>query len=156
MSKLLYGIITAGFCGTDLWCKSRVEKELSKGEEREICQNKVVLRRVHNKGMVLNFGEQHPEIVRVLSGIVCGMIGVFSIHEWFRGQCVWRKLGAAFTLAGAVSNTYDRFARKYVVDYFGFKTKWKKFSQITFNLGDMFIFLGSILLLITELFGKRK
>lgn len=59
-------------------------------------------------------------------------------------------------MGGALSNVYDRVVRKKVVDYFGFKTKWKKFSNITFNLGDLFIFAGTLLYMVTAMFHRRK
>ena len=156
MAKILYGVITAALAGTDLWCKSYAEEHIEKGEEKEILGGKVVLRKAHNKGMAMNVGEKRPEIVRAISGIACVLIGIYSVVVWFKDRCPWKKLGAALTLAGAISNTCDRFARKYVVDYFGFKTKWEKLNRITFNLADMFIFLGSGVLFVAGLSGCKR
>lgn len=156
MKNLLFGILTAALTGTDLWCKSYIEEHFEKGEEKEICDGKIVVRKSHNKGMAMNVGDEHPERVRALSGVVCGVIGIYAIVVWVKEHGFWKKLGVAFTLAGAISNTYDRFVRKYVVDYFGFKTKWKKLNRITFNLADMFVFLGSGILLVAELAGCKR
>ena len=38
-----------------------------------------------------------------------------------------------------------------VVDYLGFRTKWKKITKITYNLGDLAIFLGAFLVGLGEL-----
>ena len=59
-------------------------------------------------------------------------------------------------LGGAISNLYDRFVRKYVVDYFGFRCSLKKLENITFNLADVFIFAGAAGILLTEILKKRK
>ena len=40
-------------------------------------------------------------------------------------------------VAGAWSNTFDRWFRGHVIDYVGFQTKWKKVTEITYNLGDL-------------------
>lgn len=156
MTTFLYGLITAVLTAVDLWCKSYIEKNYEKGQEKKILKDKVTLRRVHNKGMALNAGSKYPEAVRVLSGLVCGIVGVYSVFVWTKEQCPWKKLGAACTLSGAISNTYDRFVRKYVVDYFGFQTKWEKFNRVTFNLGDIFIFLGSVILVAAEIVGLKQ
>lgn len=156
MKIFSFGFITAVLAGSDLWCKHYVERNIRKGEERAILEGKVFLRKVHNKGMAFNLGDKYPKAVRILSGIVCGTAFIYSIVVWAKEQCLWKKLGVALALAGAVSNTYDRFVRKYVVDYFGFKTKWEKFNQITFNLADVFLFLGSVILVVAELSGKKK
>lgn len=156
MTTLILGGVTTLLASIDLWCKSYVEKHISKGEEKLILKEKVSVRKVYNEGMVFNLGDNHPGLIKALSGVVCGLLAVYSICVWTKGECIWNKFGAAFALSGAISNTYDRFVRKHVVDYFAFHTKWKKLSRITFNLGDMFIFLGSAILLAAELFGYKK
>lgn len=58
--------------------------------------------------------------------------------------------------AGAWSNTFDRWIRGYVIDYVGFRTKWKKITEITYNLGDFFIMAGSVFMMLSSLFRGRK
>lgn len=55
-------------------------------------------------------------------------------------------LGMALILGGGASNLFDRVKRGYVVDYLGLP----KIKNIVFNLSDLFIFLGSILILTGE------
>lgn len=143
-------------CGLDLWCKSYVEEHFKYGEEREVCDGKIFLRRVHNEGMALNIGEKKPKMIRFLTGIVCAVLTIYYVVLLRKDGNLVRKKGMTLILAGAFSNGYDRFVRKYVVDYFGFKSRWKKLSDITFNLGDLFIFLGAGILVIRELLGKKK
>ena len=70
------------------------------------------------------------------------------------------KLGFSLTLAGALSNIYDRITRHYVVDYFS--VNWGKFKKVIFNLGDLFIFLGGTIIFLHEVweslreYGRRK
>lgn len=141
---------TAVLCGVDLWCKSYAEKHLRDKEEREICSGKISLRKVHNKGMALGIGSRRPKLVRIAAGVLCAFLGVYAVIL-FRKKGDWiGKTGIMCILAGGISNCYDRFTRTYVVDYFGFRTKWKKLSDITYNLGDMFIFLGTALYLVSK------
>ena len=143
-------------CGVDLWCKAYIEKHFKSGEEQKILGGKICVRKVHNEGIAFNIGDKRPQTVRAASGIVCVILGVYYAALLRRPGNLMQKKGMTWVLAGAFSNLYDRFVRKYVVDYFGFQTKWKKVSDITFNLGDMFIFAGTIVLLIAELCGKKK
>ena len=54
----------------------------------------------------------------MLSGIVTALLVLYYVFL-FRKKGGWmRKKGIALAIAGGVSNTYDRFVRKYVVDYF--------------------------------------
>jgi len=156
MKTFLFGILTALLAGLDLRCKSYVEDHFQKGEEKTFLSEKVQLRKVHNKGMALNIGDAHPVVVRIVSGIVCVFAGIIAVSVWLNEKCIWKNAGISMVLAGAISNTYDRFVRKYVVDYFGFQTKWKKFNKVTFNLGDIFIFLGCGIWVIAEIFGSKK
>lgn len=152
-------ILTLGIallCGLDLWCKYYIEKHFTDKEEREICGGKICLRKVHNKGMALNIGEKKPQVIRVISGIICMLISVNYVLLLGKNGKLLKKTGMMWILAGAFSNCYDRFVRKYVVDYFGFRTKWEKMSRITYNLGDIFLFLGSFLYLMAELFGGKR
>lgn len=156
MINIILGAFTAFLSGIDLWCKSWVEDNMLKGEEKEICKNKIAVRKVHNKGFAMNLGDEKPEVVRNLSGIVCGIIAIYSLVVWIKDSSKLKKAGTVLALAGAISNTYDRFKRGYVVDYFGFKTKSEKFNKITFNLADVFIFVGAIFCLLAEIFRKEN
>ena len=60
-------------------------------------------------------------------------------------------LGLSLAIGGGANNFYDRAKRGYVVDYFSFRTPWKRLNQMIFNLSDLCIFLGSLLIV---LFGK--
>lgn len=156
MLAVILTLLIGTLCGIDLYLKSYIETHYKEGEEKKILGDTISVRKVHNKGMALNKGEEHPKRVRMLSGIVTALLVLYYVFL-FRKKGGWmRKKAIALAIAGGVSNTYDRFVRKYVVDYFGFCTEWKKFEKITFNLGDMFIFLGSILVVISEIFSKKR
>lgn len=150
MKNIFFSIVTAILAGTDLWLKSRVEKEFLGSDKKSICGGKVELRKCHNKGMAMSIGEKKPKLVRGVT-IASGIVGsMYVVLYGMKESCPWKKLGAAMVLAGAISNTYDRVKRKYVVDYFGFKSKWEKLNRLTFNLADMFLFAGSALMLVAE------
>ena len=61
-----------------------------------------------------------------------------------------RKLSLSLIIAGSLSNIFDRFTRGYVVDYIRIKTKGA--DKVIFNLGDIFILLGSLIMP----FGVKK
>lgn len=146
----LTGILSLGIA--DLFVKQHVEERLEKGTEKPVLGGQILLRRVHNKGFALNAFDVYPKLVKygsLAAGAVCACLGLPLFLK--KGQFV-RKSGMALVLAGAFSNLYDRFIRGFVVDYFGIRTKWKKFSDITFNLGDIFIFAGIGMLF----YGKKK
>lgn len=112
---------------------------------------------------MLNVGDRNQHLVALLSLVFSAFVtGIFAATLGRKGKGLL-KTGLALMLGGAYSNTYDRLARKYVVDYFsihlvdpqkcGSRLLRKiddKFSSIVFNLGDFGIIIGAMLLVISE------
>lgn len=139
----------------DIGIKYYIEKHVPRGKEIPICKEKILVRHVHNEGMALNFLDRYPALVKWISTGITILVAVYSMFFMRNDGQRIEKLSLAMLLGGAISNVYDRIVRKYVVDYFGFKTKWKKFSDITFNIGDLFIFAGSIGIVLISIFKKK-
>ena len=86
-------------------------------------------------------------IIKSVSGVLCGAIGAFAF-QLFQKRGQWgKKLGMTFLGAGAISNTFDRLVRGYVIDYYGFEFKNSKLSKITANLADLYVVIGSAIIL---------
>ncbi len=156
----MYLLFATGFAALiligDLLIKEYVETHFEIGEERAALDGKVLFRRVHNRGLALNALEGKPKLVKTLSAAaMCFCTGMAAAVMTQKGHWI-RKSGYICLLAGAASNLYDRFVREYVVDYIGLKTKWKKVTRITFNLGDVCIFAGILTVLLTFLKSERK
>ena len=62
-----------------------------------------------------------------------------------------QKAGLVLVLAGGISNLYDRCVRRYVVDYANLRFGFLK--KVVFNLGDLFVLAGTVLLMILQLSG---
>lgn len=154
MVYIILGIFTALLCGIDLYYKSWIEKHFREGDKEKIGNGTVEIRRVHNKGFAMNLCDKKPTFVRIFSGIICVAVGVGAFFVWKKESCPVKRIAAAFMLAGALSNTYDRMKREYVVDYIGFKTKCKKLNRLTFNLADFFIFIGAVGYAIADVFSE--
>lgn len=144
----LYG--TGILFTADQILKSYTEQNMDKGEEKALTEH-VVLRRVSNPGMCLNFLADKPGIVKGLSLAAAGTVSLFYMLALFREKGFWKKKSLSLMTAGAWSNTFDRFAKGHVVDYIGFKCKDKKLSSITYNLADFFIAAGAAFLSVISL-----
>lgn len=162
---------------TDSFIKSYIEANKEFGEETPLFDGKVIVKKVHNKGAALNLGEQKQQFVAALSLVFSAFVsGMFAAVMGRKGKRLL-KTGLALILGGAFSNTYDRLKYGYVVDYFSFclqserqeekadrKKKGsavrdglaKKFSTVVFNLSDLGIIAGSVLLVASELTGTEK
>lgn len=138
-------IIVLGIFIGDLWIKNRIEKT---DEERfPICfaGGKLILKKYHNTGAMLDMGASKRRLVTVVSVILTILISIaFVLSLGRRGNNTLR-VGLALLLGGSFSNTYDRLKRRYVVDYLSFNVKWKWLRRIVFNLSDFYIIIGSFL-----------
>ena len=143
---MIFIIIAAAIFTLDWIVKRQIDKKRNLREESRILKGKIILRKYYNKGAVLNFLERRPRVVRIVCGIMlvlfCGMFLFLLREKGNRGL----KLGAAMIIGGGANNLYDRFTKGHVVDYFSFKSRFPRLQRIVFNLSDMFIFLGAMMI----------
>lgn len=147
--------VIALIAGIDLGIKSWVEKNVPFRKDKKILGGFGILRRVHNKGMMMNFGDKHPNVVKNISVFVTLAIGIVQLVFLGMPGYIKEKVGLSLILGGAVSNTADRVKRGYVVDYFGFNSKNKKISRVTYNIGDFAIFAGGLIAILSVLGNER-
>lgn len=141
---MVYILIAAAVFAVDLLIKNHIELTKQMHEEKALPGGKVVLRRYHNEGAFLNLGEKKSALMRALSvGLTVAVFVLFVVTLTKKGNGLL-KAGLALLLGGAFSNTYDRLYRKYVVDYFSFRTGIKALDRVVFNLADFAIMIGAL------------
>lgn len=148
---MVYGMIAALLAAGDQFLKFRVEAQDPDRFPRPLegTKGKILLYRNHNAGFPFGFLENHGELVRTVPLAVTSMLaGALAAMSEKKGRTV-RKLALAVIIGGSASNLYDRYVRKYVIDYFSIQLGALK--KVVFNLGDIFVFLGSAVLLLAEL-----
>ena len=105
---------------------------------------------VINTGAAFSFFRGQVEILRWISLLVSLMLIVFV---WFTPRLtLLEQLGYGFILSGAIGNGIDRFLFGYVVDFLDFRL----INFPIFNLADVFINIGVLLLLITSFTTPQK
>jgi len=124
--------------------KQYIEENVSETEEKSLCGTGILIRKVYNKGFAFNSMDSEPEKVKKASVMTTAAIGLLTIIEAFREGHMLSKIALTFLSAGALSNTYDRVVRGKVVDYIGIKSSHKILGNITANLADIYILLGSV------------
>ena len=141
MKKILFPVGGAALFAADQIMKSYVEQNLEKGEERPLT-DRIVLRKVHNKGMCLNALDQKPALVKRLS-LVSTLIftGVYLL-TLFREKGFWIKKGLSLITAGAWSNT--------------FRFRNEKAEAVTYNLADFFVAAGSMITAAAAAFRPKR
>ena len=137
---MVYVGIVAGIFLLEFGIKTLVEKKRKLNTTKALCDGKILLRKHHNKGIVLNIGQETPRLVAWISFVLC--MGITLVALIFGKKAnKFVKSGLALLLGGAYSNTYDRLFRTYVV-------KNARLRRIVFNIADFCIMIGTILVLI--------
>lgn len=145
MKNAAYLMIIPAVFGTDVMLKKKSEEKKLPIEKEG--NDPIIWRNYHNTGAMLNFGAG-KSFVKVLSFVFTAAVTVyFIITLGHRGKNLL-KAGLALVLGGAYSNMYDRMRKDYVVDYISFRCRWKRFSNIVFNIGDFAIMAGALLAVI--------
>ena len=148
MAVLGFALLAMTIFIADLLIKNHIEHTINEGEEESLCGGKLLLRRHHNRGAILNAGQDRQGLVSVMSLVLTlGTTVLFLTTFTLKGSRML-KTGLAFLLGGAYSNTYDRLTRKYVVDYVSFPVNNKKIRNIVFNISDFCIIIGAFLIVI--------
>lgn len=149
MAILGYSFLAAAIFIADLLIKNHIERVGNEEGEKTLCGGRLLIRQYHNSGAFLNVGERRRGVVAVLSLVMTlGATVLFLVTFTCRGSRML-KTGLAFLLGGAYSNTYDRLARKYVVDYVSFPVKNQKIRNIVFNISDFCIMIGALCITLT-------
>ena len=153
---ILFFLVVLGIFVGDQILKREVEKRLKRGEEKPLLGGKLLLRRVYNKGAALNLLDEKPGLVRRISEVIGVGLLILDLIIFRKKGRFLEKAGLAFLTGGALSNAWDRTIRGKVIDYFGFKTRWAKVTDITYNIADIFIFVGSFLAVIGTMINGKK
>lgn len=153
---MAYAALIAFLAAGDLGFKWLIERQKSGEFPRPLKHTggKILLYRNHNAGFPFGFLKQYGELVRLfpmaVTSALGGVLGYLLQQPGKRAQ----KLGLAFVIGGSLSNLYDRFIRRYVVDYFSFQ--FGALKKVVFNLGDLFVFLGSGLLMALQIAAEIR
>ena len=138
----------------DMAVKQYIEENVSEKEEKNFCGTKVLIRKVYNKGFAFNSMDSEPDKVKKASVITTAVILMLTLAESFREGHKVTKTAWTLLSAGAISNTYDRIVRGKVVDYIGIRSDHKILGDVTANLADVYILIGSVLMWMRRI-GKR-
>lgn len=142
MFTIMGGLFVVLLC-FDMGIKQYMESTCKEKEERETVLEGIVLRKIYNRGFMLNILEDKPKVIRSVSAGMGAVIILYDVRLFLKKGKLKDKLGMVFISAGAASNIYDRLIRGKVIDYIGVKSKYKFLSGVTVNLADVYIAAGT-------------
>lgn len=138
-----YLAVAAGIFGLDWKVKNAIEKKGTEGKTWKKCGGFLLIGKHHNRGAFLNAGQKHPKLILAVSVLLTAGLTAFYIMTLGMAGKRLLKWGLTLLLGGAYSNTYDRLARRYVVDYVSFQLPFLK--KVIFNIGDFCIMIGAFI-----------
>ncbi len=148
---MIYLGIAALVFALDWYLKIRAEKDLKDDTVREVANDHILIRKLHNHGLIFGFMKKWPKAILYGTAAVTGGVILYFLGLIKNGGNALQKLGCALTAGGGLNNLLDRKKRGYVTDYFSFNVKWERLRGIVFNVSDMFIFLGVFLTVLGEI-----
>lgn len=134
--------------GGDQWLKYRIEAQKPEEFPRSLAgtRNRIWIYRNHNAGFPFGFMEKYKELVRLFPLVLTSALAGGLAEKMRTHGKRTEKVALSLVIGGSLSNLYDRYVRGYVVDYFSLR--FGPLKKVVFNLGDIFIFLGSGILCI--------
>lgn len=103
---------------------------------------------VENRGVAFGMFSGQKWFILLLTGVIVAVMVYYFIRLPHSKQYNWVRGAMVLVLAGALGNMIDRIFRGYVVDFFEFTF----FDWPVFNVADIYVVVGVILLAILILF----
>ena len=137
-------IVTAIAAGAALSLCALVRRGLEAGKgPASLLGGRVLVRRLYNRGSGFGLVPLDARQVAPLS-----LAALWALLRWGGSR-----LGTGLLLGGGLSNLYERVRRGRVLDYLRFPRAPGVLKKYTYNLADLFILLGAVLLLLR---GRKK
>ena len=137
-------IVTAIAAGAALSLCALVRRGLEAGKgPASLLGGRVLVRRLYNRGSGFGLVPLDARQVAPLS-----LAALWALLRWGGSR-----LGTGLLLGGGLSNLYERVRRGRVLDYLRFPRAPGVLKKYTYNLADLFILLGAVLVLLR---GRKK
>lgn len=141
------GAAAVGLAHLDNSIKNKIEDGTIDNGVIEQTKGFAEIEKHHNYGIPMNKFDKHTKVISFLSAFALIFQSLLTLNDALEDDDAVKDTANALILAGALSNTYDRLERGYVVDYLKFGKK-----QVIYNISDFFIIIGVVIRFIKTLF----
>ncbi len=135
----------------DIISKQFVSHFLMEHESISVISHFFSITYVKNTGVAFSMLQGNILFIIVISVLVIGIIFYFFQRQI---KSYWEEIFYGMILGGALGNLIDRLFYGYVIDFFDFHLLG--YSMAIFNVADIFIVCGVILLFGMEFWKERK
>ena len=144
-----YILIILSLIGIDQFSKYLAIKYLKGVSSIPIINDVFHLTYVENRGAAFGLF-QNNQIIFVIVAMIACIVGLYYLYK--KDLNLLAKSSIILLISGAIGNMIDRVRLGFVVDYFDFRIVW----EYVFNIADIFVVVGTILLCIYILFFEDK
>ncbi len=103
---------------------------------------------VRNKGAAMGFLKRKPRLLKFLTSffiLLLSIVFVYLYNKFYNiSKFRYIFLALSFLIGGGISNLIDRFIRGFVVDFFSIR-------KIYFNIADLYIIIGAMMLILQDI-----
>lgn len=142
--------------GCDQLSKGVVRKNVDSREYIQLIDDHFILTNVENTGAMLGFGAGFSPMVKIiLLQIVPLIVLIVLLYRVLTKKTIstWLVVAFAFVIGGGIGNLIDRIAYGSVTDFFQIRLGFLKTG--IFNMADVAVTFGVILILFISVFGKK-
>ena len=156
----MYFITAIGIIFLDIWTKYMICQKVKEGRKIEIVKKRLFLWHIKNKGAAYNSFEGHIKEIKCVS--VIGML--YCAFQIDRGSKIHR-IACSFLLGGGLGNFIERIKYGAVTDFlfwdFPCKAKHSLLKKLQknkpiFNIADIFVLLGALIIVLQTIFQKEN
>lgn len=147
---MFYFIIAAAIVAADQGVKLWAVRALGPGGSLGLIPGVFHLTYAENRGAAFSILEGKLGFFVAVTAVMVGLLLYMTVKGYIRG--VFGRLAAVFIIGGALGNLADRLCRGYVVDLFDFRL----IHFAIFNVADVFITIGGVMLAVYFLFLEGK
>jgi len=108
---------------------------------------------VWNSGMAFGLFESESNTYHIISAIIASVIIILII--WlYKSKLLVEKIALSIVIGGAIGNLFDRIKYNAVPDFIDMH--YRDFHWFVFNVSDIVITIGIILLLLSDILKKNE
>ena len=148
---MVYIILVAILIVLDQVSKYIIDNNFFEGDTLGVITDFFHITYVKNRGIAFGMFQGKLDIISIATVIAIIAI-IYYLYKDRNKMPILEKIGFNFILAGAIGNMIDRVARGFVIDMIDFRGIW----AFVFNLADVWINIGVLLILLEYFFDNKK
>ena len=148
---IFYWIMIVVLIFIDQLVKILIDRNMFFGESIPFIGDFFHITYVQNRGIAFGIFQGKVDLISIATVIAIIGIIVYFLKNVKKSN-LFERMAYIFIISGAIGNMIDRLTRGYVVDMIDFRGIW----SFVFNIADVYINLGVILLLLDLLIKRRK